>query len=307
MLIRIFISLLVAYGLLGKFSQKTKFYIALGFFTLLISLAYSGLVGFAEVRIPGVLQRLAIIYFVVALLKTRFNANTLLGLAAVLLLGYWALMALVPVPDIGAGFFEKGKNLAAYIDNLLLPGHLWASAKTWDPEGILSTIPAIGTGLIGLWMGIQIKQNAKNLENLFSVVGLALIVIAKVWAIWFPLNKALWTSSFVLFTAGWAMLIYVVLKLVFQSLKLKSVQDFAIMWGVNPMLVFFGSGIIPRALNMLKWGPEQEGTITFMYTHGIEPLFSEPKIASLVGATTYIIIWSIILLILKKKNLIFKV
>jgi predicted acyltransferase len=307
MLIRICVSFAVAYGMLGKFFEKTKLYVAIGFLLLMLVLAYSGIADFAEVRIPGVLQRLAIIYFAVAMLKTRFNANQLLGLAAVLLLGYWALMALVPVPEIGAGLYEKGKNLAAYIDNLLLPGHLWASSKTWDPEGILSTIPAIGTGLIGLWMGYQIKQNSKNLENIFSLGGLALIVIAKVWAIWFPLNKALWTSSFVLFTAGWAMLIFVVLRLLFQNTKLKPIQEFAIMWGVNPMLVFFASGIIPRALNMHKWGPEQEGTIAYLYAHGIEPLFSEPKIASLAGAIIYIVIWSIILLILKKKNLIFKV
>jgi predicted acyltransferase len=307
MLVRVSVSLLVAFAMLGNFSEKVKLYIAIGFFTLLLGLAYSGLADFAEVRIPGVLQRLAIIYFVVATLKSRLNLNQILGLGAVLLLGYWALMALVPVPEIGVGLFEKGKNLAAYLDNLLLPGHLWASSKTWDPEGILSTMPAIGTGLIGLWMGIQIKKDAKNLENVFSIGGLALIVIAKVWDIWFPLNKALWTSSFVLFTAGWAMLIFVVLKLVFQNNRLKAVQDFAIMWGVNPMLVFFASGIIPRALNMLKWGPEQEGTIAYIYAHGIEPFFSEPKIASLVGAIIYIVIWSLILLILKKKNLIFKV
>jgi predicted acyltransferase len=307
MCLRLAVSFGIAYALLGKFSEKIKLYVVLAVFLSMLLLAYSGIADFAEVRIPGVLQRLALVYFAVASLKSYIKGNQILIFAGLILLVYWGLMALVPVPEIGAGFFEKGKNLAGYVDNLLLPGHLWASAKTWDPEGILSTLPAIGTGLIGLWMGFQIKENAKNLESILSLVGLGFIVIAKIWDIWFPINKALWTSSYVLFTAGWAMLVFAILRIVFSKITLSRVQEFIIMWGVNPMLVFFGSGIIPRALNMLKWGPEQEGTVSYIYKNGIEPLFSEPKMASLAGATTYIIIWSIILLILKKKNLIFKV
>ncbi len=307
MLFRLAISIAVAYALLGNFSEKVKLYTALAITILLLGLAYSGIEAFASVRIPGVLQRLALIYFAVALLKPRLSYLQILILAAIILLAYWAILALLPVPGLGADVFQKGNNVAAYIDNLLLPGHLWASSKTWDPEGILSTIPAIATGLIGLWMGSKIKQNANSLNMLLGVGGLVLLGLALLWHTVFPINKSLWTSSYVLYTAGWCMLVFLSIRIIFTYVNLTGIQNYLIMWGVNPMLVFFGSGIIPRALNMLKWGPEAQGTTDYMYTNGIVPLFSNPKMASFAGAITYICIWSLILLILKRKNLIFKV
>ncbi len=306
-LLRLAISLGVAYALLGNFTEKIKLYLAFALFLSMIGLCYSGIEAFASVRIPGVLQRLAIIYFAVAFLKTRLSYSQILILAGIILLSYWGLMATVEFPGIGIDHFIKGNNLAGYIDNIVLPGHLWASSKTWDPEGILSTLPAIGTGLIGLWIGSKIKLNSSKLNLVLGLGGITMIGIGLLWNTVFPINKALWTSSYVLYVAGWAFLVFLSIRLIFSQLNLGGIQNYLVMWGVNPMLVFFASGIIPRALNMLTWGPDQEDTVDYIYSHAIEPFFVDPKLASLAGALTYICIWSIILLILKRKNLIFKV
>ena len=307
MLLRLAISIGVAYALLGNFSEKVKLYLAIALLIIMLGLAYSGLEAFAAVRIPGVLQRLALIYFAVALLKPRLSVNNILYMSGGILMAYWALMVYVPFDGKGLDHFVKGNNLAAFIDNLLLPGHLWATSKTWDPEGILSTLPAIGTGLLGLWAGYKIKQNANNLNLVLGIGGIGLIGIGLAWHTVFPINKALWTSSYVLYSAGWAMVVFTGIRLVFSNLNLSGVQNYLTIWGVNPMLVFFASGIIPRALNMLTWGPEAKGTIDYIYSNAIVPLFANPKMASFAGALVYICIWSVILLLLKRKNLIFKV
>lgn len=203
---RVIITLAVAYALLGNFTPKTKTVLAFSIFGILLFLAYSGFESYKDVRIPGVLQRIAIVYFFTSLIYLKSNIKTQLLITATLLLGYWALMTLVPVPGFGPANLEKGTNLSAYIDNLFLTNHMWSQSLTWDPEGLLSTIPAIGTGIIGMLIGQLLNTKSSKIEIIkkMSLYGFGLLILGLIWNIAFPINKSLWTSSYVVYTAGLA-------------------------------------------------------------------------------------------------------
>jgi predicted acyltransferase len=162
-------------------------------------------------RIPGVLQRIAIAYAAAAVLFLYSRTRARAAWIVALLLGYWLLMRFVPVPGFGVPgrdipLLHPDANLAAYLDRKLMLGHLWE--RTRDPEGVLSTLPAIATALCGVltgeWLRSQRTQQQKA-AGMF-LFGLAGIVAGELWGIWFPINKKLWTSSYVVFTAGCALL-----------------------------------------------------------------------------------------------------
>jgi predicted acyltransferase len=285
---------------LGDYSLKGQFWVAVGAFVLMIGLCFSGLTDFEHVRIPGVLQRIAVVYLLVGLLHFYASLRIQMGVFIACLVGYWALMSFVEVPGIGAANLEVNKNLAAWLDNYLLEGHLWASAKTWDPEGILSTLPALATGLAGLFAG-RYLQGSPKAAVLFAVGALALVA-GTVWGWYFPINKALWTSSYVLVAAGWDLLLLAVLQATIRSDKYwKPILIF----GMNPMLVFFFSGIIPRVLGMIKIG--DEGLTSWIYSQGIEPFFTDKINASLAGALIYVLIWAAILTFFDRQKRYYKV
>lgn len=164
----------------------------------------------SQIRIPGVLQRIAIVYLATALLFLKTSWKTQGTIAAALLLFYWAIMTLIPVPGIGKPGLEPTNNLAAWLDSLLLPGHLWAKSKVWDPEGLLSTIPAISSAIIGIllghWLNSQ-KDSATKASWIFIFANVCL-AIGLIWDTVFPINKNLWTSSYVLYTGGIALHIF---------------------------------------------------------------------------------------------------
>jgi predicted acyltransferase len=224
-------------------------------------------------------------------------------------------MALVDVPNVGAANFEKGTNLAAWLDNYLLPGHLWVTSKTWDPEGILSTIPAIGTGLAGIFTGKLLTNDfPKNKKAIYLLsAGVIGLIIGILWSDFFPINKALWTSSYVCYAAGIALIVLGALYFVIDVLEFDVWTKPFVIFGVNPMLVFFFSGIIPRVLNMIKIAQPENlehpnvGLVSWLYSHWIVPFFTEPKNASLAGALTYLVIWFVILILFDRKKMIFKV
>ncbi|MET0758832.1 MAG: DUF5009 domain-containing protein, partial [Flavobacterium sp.] len=311
---RLAITIAVSYALMGNFSLKVKTYLVLTVFSLLLFLAFSGIEEYREVRIPGVLQRIGIVYFFVSLLYLKTTQKTQLLTASVLLLVYWAILALVPVPGIGVANFEKGTNLAAWLDNELLPGHLWVYTKTWDPEGILSTIPAIATGISGLLIGQLLNRPLPQLEIIkkMGIAGLTITVLGIVWSTVFPINKSLWTSSYVLYTSGIAILCLTVLYYVIDVANYKRWSTLFLIWGVNPMIVFFFSGIIPKVLRMIEFkNPEITAkTINlqdYFYSSCIVPFFNNPMSASLVFAILNVILWSFILWLFYKNKLIFKV
>ena len=314
LLIRLAITFAVACALLGNYTLKIKTYLVLGIFAIMIFLAYSQIEAFRDVRIPGVLQRIGIVYLFTSLLYLKTNLKTQLIIATSILLGYWILMAFVPVPGFGDANFEKGTNLAAWLDNLLLNGHLWSFSKTWDPEGILSTIPAIGTGILGMFIGQILNLPITKIEILkkLAITGIVLLITGLFWNIIFPINKSLWTSSYVLYTAGIATLCLTLLYYTIDVSNHKKWTKLFLIWGVNPMIVFFFSGIIPRVLSSIKIQSPEIATVqinlqTLIYKFWITPYFENPLNSSLAYPILYAIFWSFILWIFYKKNLIFKV
>jgi predicted acyltransferase len=178
-----------------------------------IGLGLNGLAGLptGTWRIPGVLQRIAIVYFFAALVLLFSSLRTSVVLIVMLLVGYWVLMRYAPVPGYGLPgrdipLLHPDANLAAYLDRKLMLGHLWE--KTRDPEGILSTLPAIATGLCGVLTGqwLRLQRASKSKVIAMVAVGLSGVIAGQLWSIWFPINKKLWTSSYVLFTAGCALI-----------------------------------------------------------------------------------------------------
>jgi predicted acyltransferase len=178
---------------------------------------------FSSIRIMGVLQRIALCYLVAGLLylatferkpsiegpaSVRANFRVTAAVAVALLIGYWALMTFVPVPGYSAGHLGKDDNLGAYVDRTLMGGHLWSESVTWDPEGFLSTFPAIASLLIGILAGEWLRSDRRAGRKALSLAaaGLALLIAGRLLHPYFPINKNLWTSSFVLFTGGFAML-----------------------------------------------------------------------------------------------------
>lgn len=311
---RLIITFAVGYALMGNFSNRLKNIFAFSILAIYIILAYGGFENYADVRLPGVLQRIAIVYFVVSLLYLKTSRKTQLFTGIVLLFGYWAIMTLVPVPGIGEANLERGTNLAAWVDSVLLKGHMYHETNTWDPEGILSTIPSIVNGIIGLFIGQILLLSVTKIQKAqrMGMIGTSLIFFGLIWDLVFPINKSIWTSSYALYTIGLATVCLTVLYYIIDIKEFKKGFKLFVIWGVNPMIVFFASQIIPQALVMIRFQnpslpSEQINLLDYLYRFGIAPFFSNPMTASLAGALTYVAIWTFILWIFYRNKLIFKV
>jgi predicted acyltransferase len=314
LIFRLIITIAVGYALMGNFSSRLKNILAFSIFFIYLILAYSGIEAYHDVRLPGVLQRIAVVYFVVSLLYLKTSQKTQIITGCLLLAGYWAVMTLIPVPGIGEANLDKGTNLASWLDSILLKGHMYSGTITWDPEGILSTIPSIVNGIIGLLIGqlLQQKIAKTNIAKKMAITGIALIIAGLLWNIVFPINKSIWTSSYVLYTTGLATTTLSILYYIIDISEYKKGFKLFLIWGVNPMIVFFASQIIPQALVMIQFeNPhktgEQINLLSYLYEYGIAPFFSNPMMASFAGALVYVGIWSFILWIFYRNKLIFKV
>jgi len=303
--IRLVFVALVYYLLLTKYDLRKQLYAVLSVLGVLLFLAYWPVSGFEEVRVPGVLQRIAIVYFVVAILYNKFSLKVLGAIALILLLGYWAAMALIPIEGV-SGVFDKDVNVAAAFDRMFLEGHMWASSKTWDPEGLFSTLPAIVTGILGVFVGkFLIGEKSKTDKmNYLVFAGVVLVAIGYFWHKVFPINKALWTSSYVVYTAGLATLVLAIIYFLVEQLESKFWTKPFLIFGVNPILLFFFSGIIPRVFSTIKIG--SESLQPFVYRN-LSTVFTDLKYASLAWAVLYLLFWFLILAWFYKKKIFVKV
>jgi predicted acyltransferase len=213
----------------------------------LLGLFYYG--GFAtafdQIRLLGVLQRIALCYGGASLLYLYLRPRGLVAMVAGLLVGYWALLTFVPVPGFGPGDFAEGHNLANWIDARWLPLRKWDGDH--DPEGILSTLPAIAGCLLGVFAGRWLRDPARSERSrigLLALTGVALLVAGYTWGLQFPLIKKIWTSSFVLVTSGWSMLLLGGFYLVCDVWKVRAwAQPFA--WvGSNALTIYLVSNIV---------------------------------------------------------------
>ncbi|SMD04763.1 acyltransferase family protein [Pedobacter nyackensis] len=267
---------------------------------------------FQNVRIPGVLQRIAVVFFFSAILFLKSSEKNLFRIFVVILAVYWAMMTFIPVPGVGYANLEKETNLGAWIDrSIFTEAHLWKAAKTWDPEGLLSTLPAIATGLFGVLVGIYLKRKdidpATKIAWLFCS-GTAAVALGLIWDLQFPINKSLWTSSFVLYTGGLATII---LAFCFWIIDIQRYNRFTkpfVVYGVNAITVFFLSGLIPRTLRMFSVKAADGSEIslqTWLYSGFTS--FLSPINASLAWAITFVLFWLVVLWVMYNKKIIIKV
>lgn len=204
--------------------------------------------GYQDTRFASVLGRIAISCFFAAFIflncKLRNQIIWFLGL----LLGYWAIMMLIPVPGYGAGVLTPEGNLASYLDRMFLPGKL--HRVVYDPEGLLSNIPAIGTAMLGVFTGQFLRMNNEKWTKLCKslYIGLAGVILLGCGALWnlvFPINKNLWTSSFVLYAGGWSLILLFIFYFIIDVMNYKKWSMPFVWIGMNSILIYMAAhGVI---------------------------------------------------------------
>ena len=289
-----------------KILRRTFIIFALGIFLSLFPKF-----DFSVVRIPGVLQRISVVFFFSSVLYLTTNWLTQIRVAVVLLLAYYILMIFVPVPGFGTPNLEPETNLGAWIDRTLLEGHLWVQSKTWDPEGVLSTMPAIVTGIIGMLVGklfTEIKEPAMRVSWMFFI-GAILITLGLGWGMVFPINKSLWTSSFVLYTAGIGMQLLAACHWLIDVQGVKAWSKPFTYYGMNAIFVFVASGLLAKIMGRIKVADGAGGEIslwTYIYIHAFESWLA-PVNASLLFALTLVVIFGLLLWWMYKRNIFIKI
>ncbi len=261
----------------------------------------------ATIRIPGVLQRIGVCYFLAVVLYLCAPRRTLPFVVAGLLLAYWGLMTLVPVPGHGAGLLDdKVNNLASYLDRFLLEGHIWVKGVR-DPEGPLHTLTALCTTLFGVFAAGVLQGAGTPVEKALRLClrGLALVVVGYAWSYAFPINKALWTSSYAVFTAGLATC---ALGACYWFVDVRGPRRWAeplVTYGLNAITVFVGSGIVGRILSRTEVAPKVS-LKEWIHDHAFAS-WLPPHLASLGYALTWVAAWFVVLRGMRARGWIVKV
>jgi predicted acyltransferase len=296
---------------------------------------------FGTMRIMGVLQRIAVCYLISSLIFLHTNWKQQLYISGALLLGYWFLITMVPVPGCEVTTMnDKACNLAAYIDRIVLTeNHIWRFGKVYDPEGLLSTIPAIVTTISGILTGTWLRSEPSAVADglsqhdvnsnvplgdlqppataggsdkvagiLFS--GTILLALGLIWNSYFPMNKALWTSSYVLATTGLALLTF---GCCYWLIDIKGYKRWAwpfVVFGANALALFVFSGIFARMMSAFRVGSTPEGRGISVQRWLVDniylPLF-QPINASLAYAISFILLWLFLMWLLYRKRIYIKV
>jgi len=273
-------------------------------------------------RMLGVLQRIGIAYTVAALLTLRTTVRQQIVILASILFGYWIVMTVLPVPGegtIGALLLdEPSRTMAAWVDRLVLDwsrfglgNHLWGSSVTWDPEGVLSTVPAIGTAMFGNLAGRWIGERRPLSERLagLSSVGALGMMTGLMWHWSFPINKSLWTSSYVLFSAGMAAVALSTVMWIVDFNRVRRFTKLFVVYGTNPIVAFVGSAVMARCIYSIfkvNYGgariPLQEGIYRTLFASWLSPIN-----ASLAFAVAFVLFWYGVLYLLHRRGIILKV
>jgi len=255
-------------------------------------------------RIPGVLQRIGLVFFFTSILFLNFKWKTLLILFISILIAYWLLLGFAPLPNGAIPTFDRSpNNWANYLDLQLLGKHMWK--PDYDPEGIFSTIPSIATCISGVLIGKLLALQNGRKEILLLISGLLFLGLGYLWNLSFPINKAIWSSSFVLVTSGWATIILSVIYYITDVKQLKFGKLFKYV-GMNAITIYFLSSFISKTFYLTKIG-ETNNIHSYLYATFFTTNISNLKLASLLYATTVICFYLFIGYVMFKKKWIVKV
>jgi predicted acyltransferase len=256
-----------------------------------------------EVRVPGVLQRIGVVYFFATMITLTVRRRGRIFLTVLLLAGYWGLMMLVPSPSHAPGDVSQEGNLASFVDRQLMTGHLWR--RDWDPEGLLSTIPAIATALCGTFAAEWILSASSRSRIAAGMLGGGCLALAigYAWGFAFPINKNLWTSSFAVLTAGFAALALGVCYWIVDVRGLRRWAQPAVFIGMNPLAIYVASEIVGELLRICKL---PNGVVAQQWMFRLLANVSTEEMASLMWAITYVWIWVAVAWLMHRKGVFIK-
>jgi len=263
----------------------------------------------ATFRIPGVLQRIAVCYLFASVIFLNTTWRTQAVIVATLLLAYWAILVLVPAPGFAAGDLSMAGSIASYVDRGVFGRHTWK--PLYDPEGILSTTGALATTLCGVLTGHFLRTRREPLEKVAAMfaAGAGCIIVGWAWNYWFPVNKALWTSSYVLFTAGMALEL---LALCYWLVDIKGYRRWSVpflVFGTNALAVYFLSEYFVLLASLIRF-TRADGSRTDILGLVYEKLFASwaaPINASLMYAVCFVLVWLALMSLLYRKRIFIKV
>ncbi|HET9477854.1 MAG TPA: DUF5009 domain-containing protein [Pyrinomonadaceae bacterium] len=259
-----------------------------------------------ELRIPGVLQRIAVCYFFASIIFLNTRARTQVLIAIGLLLLYWFLLAFIPAPGYAAGDLTKEGSLPSFVDRVVFGKHVWAQAKVYDPEGLLSTIPALVTTLIGVLTGHWLRTEKSRIEKVAGmfVAGAVLVALGWAWNSFFPINKALWTSSYVLFTGGLALQF---LGLCYWLIDIKGYRRWARpfeIFGMNAIALYVGAGLMAELFGVIRVGGRPLGGWIYQ---NLFASWASPVNASLAFAIGFVLVWLFFMWLLYRRRIFIKI
>ncbi|TXG36603.1 acyltransferase family protein [Seonamhaeicola maritimus] len=253
-------------------------------------------------RFLGVLQRIGIVFFISAILYLNCNWKTLTGISLSILIGYWLFLGYVPLPNGLTPTFDRApNNWANYMDLQILGMHMWQ--PDFDPEGVLSTLPSIVSCLMGVLVG-KLLDALKHI-SLLLVTALILLVFGYVLDIWFPINKAIWSSSFVLVTSGWGTLFLGVIYYLIDVRKFQFGTIFKYV-GMNAITIYFLSSFISKCMYLIKVN-ENHSIHSYLYNTVFVQSFIPLKTSSLLYALVVVIFYIILAYTLFKRRIFIKV
>jgi predicted acyltransferase len=269
----------------------------------------------ATLRIYGVLQRIAICYFVstVIYLWDR-RVATLAGVAAACLLGYWILMRWVPIPGSGVPgrdfpFLDKDVNWVSFVDRRLFPGRLLEHTR--DPLGLISAIPAVATCLLGMLTGLWLRTDRTMRAKAAGMLAGAIagLVLGELWGVWFPINKRLWTSSYVLYSAGWSLLILFLCYFLIDIKKHQGAWTFPWkVFGVNAIFAYAFSELLSTVLGVIRIGSDGSTvSLKRLIYSGIFAPIPDPSIGTLLYSLTFVLVCFVPCLVLYRKRIFIKI
>ncbi len=287
-------------GVVTKIVKRFFIIYALGLF-----LALFPAFDFENLRYVGVLPRIAVVYLVCSLLFLKLSWRGVAWLSGITLVAYWLAMILIPVPGVGPANLEPGTNLAAWLDELLVPGRMYR--VTWDPEGFLSTFPAIVTGFTGVLTGYWLRSSKSVEQKIIGmmVAGVLACLVGYLWHQSFPVNKNLWSSSYVLVSSGMALLLLGTLYWFIDVKHYRSWTPFFVAFGMNAITAYVLHGTLIDAFHISI--NEAEKTLRGSSFQGLVSLGLVPEMASFVWAILYLLLCFIPIWIMYRRNIIVKI
>ena len=286
-----------------KIAVRSLKLIGLGIFLGAFLLTPPFVKAWESIRLPGVLQRIGLVFLLAAPLALHLRTRPLAVLTVGLLVGYWMWMGFLPLPDGSRPTYERApNNWAMYVDKLILGTHTWQ--EDYDPEGLLSTLPSLATCLIGVITGRFLLENTVDKTRKLVVAAASLLAMGHLWGFVFPINKALWTSSFVLVTAGWALLALAVIYYLSDVRGLVWGKVF-IYAGANALALYFLSSFFAKVYGLIRVG--DTSLHGWIYRTVYAQDFLPEKLSSLLYALTLVAIYLAVGTFLYRRRIFIKV